>query len=122
MSSRADGKAAFEFVLRCWMVKPGFKETGSYGKIRIMNDITNVIPKKRRQASRFIFDVTDCPLSDNEIIQKVEKLYFSRHTRFIDKIVIMRDGEIRKAYERNHASRKNAIKKFLAFRVYYNAL
>lgn len=60
----------------------------------------NVVSKKREQASSFIFDVTNCPLSDDEIKQQIERLYFSRHTRFIDKIVIMRSGEILKVYER----------------------
>ncbi len=60
----------------------------------------NVVSKKRRQASNFIFDVTDCPLSEDEIIKQAETLYFSRHTRFVDKIVIMKDGEILKVYGR----------------------
>lgn len=60
----------------------------------------NVVAKKRKQASSFIFDVTDCPLSEDEIIKQAEALYFSRHTRFIDKIVIMKNGEILKAYGR----------------------
>lgn len=60
----------------------------------------NVVSKKRKQASSFIFDVTDCPLSDDEIRQQIETLYFSRHTRFVDKIVIMKNGEILKVYER----------------------
>lgn len=60
----------------------------------------NVVSKKREQASNFIFDITNCPLSDNEIRQQIERLYFSRHTRFIDKIVIMRNGEILRVYKR----------------------
>ena len=60
----------------------------------------NMVSKKKKQASNFIFDITDCPLSDKEIRQQIETIYFSRHTRFIDKIVIMRNGEINKAYER----------------------
>lgn len=60
----------------------------------------NVVSKKRKQASSFIFDVTDCPLSEEEIIRQAEALYFSRHTRFVDKIVIMKNGEILKVYGR----------------------
>lgn len=60
----------------------------------------NVVSKKRKQASNFIFDVTDCPLSEDEIRRQVETLYFSRHTRFIDTIVIMKNGEILKVYGR----------------------
>lgn len=60
----------------------------------------NVVSKKRKQASSFIFDVTDCPLSEEEIGKQIEALYFSRHTRFIDKIVVMKNGEILKVYGR----------------------
>lgn len=60
----------------------------------------NVVSKKMKQASSFIFDVTDCPLSEDEIIKQAEALYFSRHTRFVDKIVIMKNGRILKVYGR----------------------
>ena len=60
----------------------------------------NVVSKKRKQASSFIFDITDCPLSEDEIRKQVEALYFSRHTRFIEKIVIMKNEEILRVYGR----------------------
>lgn len=60
----------------------------------------NMISKKRKQASNFIFDLTNCPLSDNEIKRQIESLYFSRHTRFVDKIVVMKRGEVLKVYGR----------------------
>lgn len=60
----------------------------------------NMVSKKKKQASNFIFDVTSCPLSDDEIKRQIKALYFSRHTRFVDKIVVMRDKEILKVYER----------------------
>ncbi len=60
----------------------------------------NVVSKKRKQASSFVFDVTDCPLPDDEVRKQVEALYFSRHTRFVDTIVIMKNGEILKVYKR----------------------
>lgn len=58
----------------------------------------NVVSKKMNQASSFIFDVTDCPLSKDAVIKQAEALYFSRRTRFVDKIVIMNNGEILKVY------------------------
>ncbi len=60
----------------------------------------NMVSKKRKQALSFIFDITDCPLSDDEITRQIKGIYFSRHTRFIDKIVLMKNGEILKVYER----------------------
>ena len=53
-----------------------------------------------KQDSRFIIDITDCPLSEDEIIKQAETLYFSRHTCFVDKTVIVKGGEILKAYGR----------------------
>lgn len=61
----------------------------------------NMVSKKRKQAPNFVFDVTDCPLSDKEIERQIKNLYFSKHTQFIDKIVLLRDGEILKVYSRN---------------------
>lgn len=60
----------------------------------------NMVSKKRKQASSFIFDITDCPLSDDEITRQIKGIYFSRHTRFIDKIVLMKNSEILKVYAR----------------------
>lgn len=39
-------------------------------------------------------------LIDGEIKKQVRMLYFSRHTRFIEVIVLMKDGEILKVYRR----------------------
>lgn len=60
----------------------------------------NMVVRKRRQSANFIFDITECPLSNDEIRQQAMALYYSRHTRFIDKIVIMRSGEILNVYSR----------------------
>lgn len=64
------------------------------------NLLYNLVSKKRKQSSSFIFDITDCSLSDDDIERQVKELYFSRHTRFIDKIVIMKNGEVLKVYKR----------------------
>ena len=64
------------------------------------NLLYNQVAKKIMQASNFIFDLTKCPLPIDEIERQVNGLYSSRHTRFIDKIVLMRNGEILKVYGR----------------------
>ena len=64
------------------------------------NLLYNLVSKKKKQASSFIFDVTQCPLSDDDIERQVRELYFSRHTRFIDKVVILKNEEVLKVYER----------------------
>lgn len=64
------------------------------------NLIYNMVSKKKNQAPNFIFDFTKCPLSEIEIERQIENVYSSTHTRFIEKIVVVRDGEILKVYER----------------------
>ena len=64
------------------------------------NLLYNLVSKKREQAPNFVFDVTDCPLANDEIRRQVRMLYFSRHVRFIEKIVLIRDGEILEVYGR----------------------
>ena len=64
------------------------------------NLLYNLVSKKRKQSSSFIFDITDCPLSEDDIERQVKELYFSRHTRFIDKIVVMKNREVLKVYKR----------------------
>lgn len=65
------------------------------------NLLYNLVSKKKKQASNFIFDLTKCPLSGDDIERQIKELFCSRHTRFINKVVIMKSGEVLKAYERH---------------------
>jgi DNA-binding transcriptional MerR regulator len=65
------------------------------------NVFYNVVAKKSAQADNFIFDLTDCPLNDKEITRQTELLFSSTHTKFIDTIVLLRNGEIIKILKRN---------------------
>lgn len=60
----------------------------------------NVVAKKREQSSNFIFDITNCPLSYDEIERQIKVIYFSRHTRFIDTIILFKDEKILKVFKR----------------------
>ena len=60
----------------------------------------NAVKKKKRQASNFIFDITNCPLDINEIEQQAEDLFKSMHLLFIDQVVIYKNNKIVKAYRR----------------------
>lgn len=64
------------------------------------NVFYNMIAKKKKQSPNFIFDVTDCPLSEEEMERQIKNLYSSQHTRFIEKIVIMKNGKVIRAYRR----------------------
>lgn len=64
------------------------------------NLVYNVLSKKKRQASNFILDVSRCPLTENEIYRQIDQVYWSNHTKFIDKIIVLKDDEIIKIFGR----------------------
>lgn len=65
------------------------------------NLVYNAIAKKKRQASNFILDISKSPLDENEIVRQIEDIYWSRHTVFVEKIIVIKDEKIRKIYKRN---------------------
>lgn len=62
--------------------------------------IYNMVSKKKRQANNFVIDISHCPLSENEIRNQVADVYRSSHTRFIDKIILCKNGNILNIYKR----------------------
>ena len=64
------------------------------------NLLYNMVAKKKKQASNFIFDITGCPLLLDEINRQISMLYLSRHTHFIDEIVVMKNEKVIKVYKR----------------------
>lgn len=65
------------------------------------NLVYNAISKKKRQASNFILDISTSPLDEKEIARQIEYIYWSRHTTFVQEIIVIKDGKIKKIYERN---------------------
>lgn len=57
------------------------------------NLIYNAISKKKKQASNFILDISTCPLSETEILRQVEGIYWSRHTSFVDKLILVKNNQ-----------------------------
>lgn len=64
------------------------------------NLVYGLIAKKRKQSDNFVIDITECPLSVEEIQKQIEQLYLSPRTGFLEKVVLMKDGKIIKVYER----------------------
>lgn len=60
----------------------------------------NMIAKKKKQSPNFIFDITNCPLSDEDIKMQIQSIYASQHTKFVKIIVIIKDKEILSVYNR----------------------
>lgn len=58
------------------------------------NLIYNAIAKKKRQANNFILDISQSPLEIGEIYKQVAAIYQSNHTRFVDKLIIVKDNKV----------------------------
>ena len=64
------------------------------------NLLYGAIAKQKRQAYSFIVDVTDCPLSMEELERQINDLYRSPRIGFLETLVLMRGGEVVKVYAR----------------------
>ena len=64
------------------------------------NVVYNMVSKKKTQSSNFILDITNCPLTKSEIDNQIKSVYSSMHTRFIEKIVLLKNGKILEVYDR----------------------
>ena len=64
------------------------------------NLLYGMLAKKKKQSPNFIFDVTECPLSEEDIEKQIYELYTSRHTKFVQKIVVIKNEKILKVYGR----------------------
>ena len=64
------------------------------------NVLYNMVAKKKTQACNFIFDITNCPLSEANVITQIEGLYKSKHTRFIDKVILIKNQKVIGVYKR----------------------
>lgn len=60
----------------------------------------NMVAKKKTQAQNFIFDIGRCPLNERDIMEQINELFHSRHTGFIDKIILIKDKDVIGVYER----------------------
>ena len=60
----------------------------------------NAISKKKRQSSNFVFDISKTPLSIAEIERQIGSLYTSKHTRFVDEIILVKNGRLIKIFRR----------------------
>ena len=58
------------------------------------NLLYGLIAKKYKQAHNFIIDITECPLSIEELEKQAESLYKSQRTGFLETIVFLKNREI----------------------------
>lgn len=65
------------------------------------NTLYGMVKSKKRQANNFVICADKTPLELNELIRQIEDIYLSKHTAFVDNIVLVKDMEIVKVYKRN---------------------
>ena len=65
------------------------------------NLLYGLIAKKYKQAHNFIIDITNCPLSMEELERQAERLYKSQRTGFLETMVFLKNEEIVKVLCRN---------------------
>ncbi len=66
------------------------------------NTLDNAIRNQQKQASNFIFDISNTIMKNDEIIKQVEDIYKSKHREWVNKIIIIKNDEVVKVYDRNN--------------------
>ena len=59
-----------------------------------------LIAKKKKQSNNFILDITNCPLSIEELERQVEDLYRSPRVGFLEKVVFVKNDGVIKVISR----------------------
>ena len=60
----------------------------------------NMLSKKSKQSPNFIFDISKCPLDNEELIKQAKDIYKSSHTKFVDTIILIKDSKVLIVLER----------------------
>lgn len=64
------------------------------------NVLYNAISKKRKQADNFVIDISECPLAESEIYRQVGEIYWSKHTDFVDELIVIKNNAILRIFKR----------------------
>ena len=64
------------------------------------NTFDNAVKGQKSQATNFVFDITKCPLPMDEILRKLEAILTNRNRGWIEKLILIDNGEIVKILER----------------------
>ena len=62
--------------------------------------IRNAIHKKSGQADNFIIDISNCPIVEDDIKKQIENVFTSDNTRFVNRIMLIKELDVIKMYER----------------------
>ncbi len=64
------------------------------------NTLYNAVSKKKKQSNNFIFDVTESGLTESEVLEQTGRLYTSKHTMWIDEIIVIKGEKIKRITKR----------------------
>lgn len=64
------------------------------------NTLHNAINKQQEQAKNFVFDISNTKMETIEAIDQIQSIYKSKHTNWVDKIVLIKGNQILKIYKR----------------------
>ena len=65
------------------------------------NTLSGLLKHKSGQARNFIFDTSITEMSKEEVERQITRIYGSPHRGFVDKIVVISNGNVEKVYERS---------------------
>ena len=64
------------------------------------NTIYNRVKKSKNRTTGVIVDISDTMLSDKMVDAQLGKIFWSAETRFVDEVVIVRNGSISRVVKR----------------------
>lgn len=64
------------------------------------NTLYDAVSKQKRQADNFIFDISNTKMDNEEAIRQVKSIYHSKNTRWIQMLILIRNGKILKIYQK----------------------
>lgn len=64
------------------------------------NTLYNAIAGRKRQAPNFVIDITYSPLSEDNVYEQASRIFISDHTKFVNKIIVIKDGRIIRVFNR----------------------
>ncbi len=78
---------------------------GEYWDLKTINGsgkriLEDSIKRKKRQSKNFIFDITNSKIEKYNLFEQLKKIYSSKTTNWVDKIIVKKDKDVSVVYKR----------------------
>lgn len=78
---------------------------GEYWDLKTINGsgkriLEDSIKRKKRQSKNFIFDITNSKIEKYNLFEQLKKIYSSKTTNWVDKIIVKKDKDVSAVYKR----------------------